>query len=213
MTANRTNRPKKPTFLKKNHPWSLQFEIPTQNNTHLFASSYTFQMFGDHSNNNTNFFSAKIIVGKSATKKTLADFWLVLIGLSPLEALWRNTVGRQGAAPWWTVGQRSRTLVVGWWGTMCRSIAYYKIELRLGIQRKMMKNDVFGNNSFNSSNELLNYLFGVGCIYILDDRRKCLDASPLPWCNGAPRLKPAVTWFWVVRFSVPEKFTPPITCD
>ena len=55
-----------------------------------------------------------------------------------------------------------------------------KIELRLGIQRKMMKNDVFGNNSFNSSNELLNYLFGVGCIYILDDRRKCLDASPVP---------------------------------
>lgn len=33
-------------------------------------------------------------------------FGWVLIGLPPLEALWRNTVGRQGAAAWG--GQLSR---------------------------------------------------------------------------------------------------------
>lgn len=31
-------------------------------------------------------------------------------------------------------------------------------------------------------NYWITYL-GVGCIYIADDRRKCWDASPVPWCK------------------------------
>lgn len=126
---------------------------------------------------------------KISNKKNVTTSWRflgrifgwVLIGLPPLEALWRNTVGRQGAAAWG--GQLSRwwrmvTLVGG--APMCRVIAYYKIELRLGVRRKMMFSEIIA--IIQAMNYWITYL-GVGCIYIADDRRKCWDASPVPWCK------------------------------